>query len=257
MSSAIQARNAQPASAERQDGAVRRAAAARPKSSAVSPHLSLSNAAPGRSIHKPSCARGSTLRRTTGTGVRMFCSERAPLPVPGLAPPTRSTTMASWSIAANTWRHATARCCAPASPRTWRPGRPKATARRRWRCASTRAQKDGVTLDGLSFIVMLHSPGAMGEGNITVGLIIDERAHRAQVEAITAIATGAAGGPMAALAPLVGQIAGVERRPIQFEIEGPEPQRARRRTGGSGLRGPAQRGRLPARRSAWTTRRTR
>ena len=42
----------------------------------------------------------------------------------------------------------------------------------------------------------------------------------AQVEAISAIATGAAGGPMAALAPLVGKIAGVERRPIQFEIDG-------------------------------------
>jgi hypothetical protein len=80
--------------------------------------------------------------------------------------------------------------------------------------------KDGVTLDGLSFIVMLHSPGAMGEGNITVGLIIDDRASQPQVDAITAIATGAAGGPMAALAPLVGSIAGVERRPIQFDLQG-------------------------------------
>ena len=44
--------------------------------------------------------------------------------------------------------------------------------------------KDGVTLDGLSFIVMMHSPGAMGEGNMTVGLIIDERAPTQQVEAI-------------------------------------------------------------------------
>jgi hypothetical protein len=80
--------------------------------------------------------------------------------------------------------------------------------------------KDGVTLDGLSFIVMMHAPGAMGAGNITVGLIIDERASPQQVDAITAIATGAAGGPMAALAPLVGRIAGIERRPIQFGING-------------------------------------
>ena len=80
--------------------------------------------------------------------------------------------------------------------------------------------KDGVTLDGLSFIVMMHSPGAMGAGNIKVGLIIDDRASQQQVEAITAIATGAAGGPMAALAPLVGSIAGVERRPIQFVSQG-------------------------------------
>ncbi len=83
-----------------------------------------------------------------------------------------------------------------------------------------KGQRDGVVLDGLSFIVMLHSPAAMGAGNITVGLIIDERASEAQVEAISAIATGAAGGPMAALGPLVGSIAGVERRPIQFDAQG-------------------------------------
>ena len=80
--------------------------------------------------------------------------------------------------------------------------------------------KDGVKLDGLSFIVMMHAPGPMGDGNIKVGLIIDERASDEQVAAISAIATGSAGGPMAALGPLVGSIAGVERRPIQFEIDG-------------------------------------
>ena len=80
--------------------------------------------------------------------------------------------------------------------------------------------KDGVKLDGLSFIVMMHSPGAMGQGNMTVGLIVDDKASNQQVEAISAIATGSAGGPMAALAPLVGRVAGVERRPIQFEAGG-------------------------------------
>jgi hypothetical protein len=83
-----------------------------------------------------------------------------------------------------------------------------------------KGHKDGVTLDGLSFIVMMHAPGAMGAGNMTVGLIVDERASDQQVEAISAIATGVAGGPMAALAPLVGRIAGIERRPIQFEVDG-------------------------------------
>ena len=83
-----------------------------------------------------------------------------------------------------------------------------------------KGQKDGLQLDGLAFIVMLESPKAMAEGNMTVGLIVDERATDAQVEAITAIATGAAGGPMANLAPLVGRIAGVEKRPISFEMNG-------------------------------------
>lgn len=80
--------------------------------------------------------------------------------------------------------------------------------------------KDGVTLDGLKFVVMMHAPGPMGAGNITVGLIVDERADEAQLDAITAIASGAAGGPMAALAPLVGQFAGVQRRPIEFDADG-------------------------------------
>lgn len=83
-----------------------------------------------------------------------------------------------------------------------------------------KGSKDGVALDGLSFIVVARSPGPMAEGNLKVGLIIDSSASDAQVEAITGIATGAAGGPMAALGPLVGSMAGVERRPITFEING-------------------------------------
>ena len=83
-----------------------------------------------------------------------------------------------------------------------------------------KGEKDGVRLDGLSFIVMLHAPGAMADGNMTVGLIVDERASDAQAEAIGAIATGAAGGPMAALAPLVGRVAGIEKRRIEFTASG-------------------------------------
>jgi len=83
-----------------------------------------------------------------------------------------------------------------------------------------KGDKDGVKLDGLSFIVVMHAPSAMGQGNITVGLIIDERATDKQAEAISAIATGAAGGPMAALGPLVGRVAGIEKRAISFEAHG-------------------------------------
>ena len=79
-----------------------------------------------------------------------------------------------------------------------------------------KGQKDGVSLDGLSFIVLLHSPAAMIDGNIKVGLIVDEKADDAQTEAITAIATGAAGGPMSHLAPLVGEMAGVEKCAISI-----------------------------------------
>ena len=83
-----------------------------------------------------------------------------------------------------------------------------------------KGEKDGVSLDGLSFIVLIHSPGAMADGNLKVGLIVDDSADDAQTEAIGAIATGAAGGPMAALGPLVGEVAGLEKRPISFEQNG-------------------------------------
>src|SRR2546425_643814 len=77
-----------------------------------------------------------------------------------------------------------------------------------------------VKLDGLSFAVVGQSPGIMGEGNWSVGLIIDERAKTDQEQAITGIASGQAGGPMAALAPLIGRFLGVEKKPIRFEKKG-------------------------------------
>jgi hypothetical protein len=83
-----------------------------------------------------------------------------------------------------------------------------------------KGEKDGVRLDGLVFIVLVHSPGPMAEGDMTVGLILDERASESQAKAIADIATGIAGGPMAALGPLVGRVAGVEKRPIRFQQDG-------------------------------------
>lgn len=83
-----------------------------------------------------------------------------------------------------------------------------------------KGEKDGIKLDGLSFVLLLHSPSAMADGNITAGLIVDERASDAQASAIQDIALGAVGGPMAALGPLVGRVAGVEKRSITFESSG-------------------------------------
>ena len=75
-------------------------------------------------------------------------------------------------------------------------------------------------LDGLSFAVLLHTPGAMIAGNWTVGVVVDEKATPEQRDALTAIASGQAGGPMAAVGPLVGTFAGVETKPIRIERSG-------------------------------------
>ncbi len=76
------------------------------------------------------------------------------------------------------------------------------------------------TLDGLSFAVVGRTPAVMGEGNWSVGLIVDERATPEQQQAITAIVSGQAGGPMAALAPLIGTFLGVETRRIEITKNG-------------------------------------
>jgi hypothetical protein len=75
-------------------------------------------------------------------------------------------------------------------------------------------------LDGLNFAILLHTPGPMIAGNWTVGVIVDERASAGQREALTAIASGQGGGPMAALGPLVGRFGGAEARPIKIETRG-------------------------------------
>ena len=77
-----------------------------------------------------------------------------------------------------------------------------------------------VTLDGLCFILLGFTPEEMGKGNWSVGVIADERADDVQREAIAAIASGSAGGPIAALAPLVGQFLGVQSAPIRVSRNG-------------------------------------
>ena len=83
-----------------------------------------------------------------------------------------------------------------------------------------RGQYGQVRLDGLNFAVVGHTPGVMAEGNASVGVILDARASREQQEALTAIASGQAGGPMAALGPLITTFLGAEAKPIQFEKNG-------------------------------------
>src|ERR1041385_5049183 len=60
----------------------------------------------------------------------------------------------------------------------------------------------------------------MAEGNWSVAAYIDERADDKQTEALGAIFTGAAGGPMAAFAPLISKNLGVSKVPITYRIDG-------------------------------------
>src|SRR5690606_31183557 len=81
-------------------------------------------------------------------------------------------------------------------------------------------RKDDVSLDGVRFAVVGYTPGPMADGGWSVGVIVDDAASAAQADAIAAIASGQAGGPMAGLGPLVKDFKGVERAPIEFRKVG-------------------------------------
>jgi hypothetical protein len=77
-----------------------------------------------------------------------------------------------------------------------------------------------VTLDGLNAVVMGRSPGKMSDANWWVAVYLDERADERQREALQAIFTGAADGPIGGLAPLISTVLGVKTVPITYRKEG-------------------------------------
>lgn len=83
-----------------------------------------------------------------------------------------------------------------------------------------RGSYGAATLDGLNVAMIARTPGPMAQGNWSVALYLDERANEQQRQAIQAIFTGAAGGPIAALAPLISTVLGVKALPITFRKEG-------------------------------------
>jgi hypothetical protein len=67
---------------------------------------------------------------------------------------------------------------------------------------------------------IIYTPGAMGDGNWTVGTYVDERASAAQRAGLEAIFTGQAGGIMSALGALVTTRLPTKVAPIEFGMEG-------------------------------------
>jgi hypothetical protein len=75
-------------------------------------------------------------------------------------------------------------------------------------------------LDDLNFVIVAHLPDAAAKGNWSVCVITDSRANPDQEAALTAIASGKAGGPVAGLAPAIGKFLGTQSQPIQFHQDG-------------------------------------
>jgi len=77
-----------------------------------------------------------------------------------------------------------------------------------------------VDVSGHNVAVVADAPPKMMDGNWRVGLLIDDKASKPQLDKLAGVFSGQMGGPMAALAPLIGQVLGIEQHPIQFSESG-------------------------------------
>ena len=79
---------------------------------------------------------------------------------------------------------------------------------------------DGVDVSGLTVAAVGDTPKVMTDGNWRLGMLIDDAASDEQAAKLGAVFGGELGGPMEGLAPLIGEMLGVERVAMTFESEG-------------------------------------
>lgn len=79
---------------------------------------------------------------------------------------------------------------------------------------------DNVDVTGLLVVSVSHHLGMRDEAKQRVVIFIDDRATRQQADALAAAFSGRLGGPLQELADILGQLAGVERAPIELRREG-------------------------------------
>ena len=70
---------------------------------------------------------------------------------------------------------------------------------------------EGTDVGGIKVAAIADTPKVMTEGNWRLGVFVDEQASDEQADKLVKVFTGQLGGPMAGLAPLVGEMLGVER----------------------------------------------
>ena len=76
-------------------------------------------------------------------------------------------------------------------------------------------------LDGLNAVGIFYTPGNMVKGpKWRAALYLDQRASQDQAEALGKIFSGQAGGFLANVAALIGEVVGVRAVPIEFAVDG-------------------------------------
>jgi hypothetical protein len=84
----------------------------------------------------------------------------------------------------------------------------------------TEGEVDGTAVGGLKVALIADSPKVMTDGNWRVGMFVDENASDEQAEKLAGVFSGQMGGPMGALAGLIGEFLGMERAAIDVREEG-------------------------------------
>jgi hypothetical protein len=79
---------------------------------------------------------------------------------------------------------------------------------------------EGTEVSGLKLAAIADTPKVMTDGNWKLGVFVDENATDEQADKLVKVFTGQLGGPMAGLAPLVGEVLGVERAAFEVADEG-------------------------------------
>ena len=81
-------------------------------------------------------------------------------------------------------------------------------------------QVEGTDVSGRRVVAIIDTPKVMTDGNWRLGMFVDEEATDEQFEKLAQVFGGQLGGPMAGLAPLVGEVVGMERAAIELTDDG-------------------------------------
>ena len=79
---------------------------------------------------------------------------------------------------------------------------------------------DGVDVSGLKVALVADAPALMSDGNWRAGVLMDAAASPEQAEGLGGVFSGQRGGPFEGLAPLIGEMLGMETAPIEYADEG-------------------------------------
>jgi hypothetical protein len=79
---------------------------------------------------------------------------------------------------------------------------------------------DGTDVRDRRVVAIIDTPKVMTDGNWRLGMFVDDQATDEQFDKLVKVFGGQLGGPMAMLAPLVGEILGGERATIEVSDDG-------------------------------------